>query len=146
MPNISAEIKGNYLAPKLSGIVDFIPWNDGTMVRVEVANLPINETPNPNIFAFHIHDGNSCGDKNTKFESAMGHYNPSNKAHPLHVGDMPSLFGNNGYTFMSFYTNRFKPEDVVNRTVIIHSNYDDYTSQPAGNSGDRIACGVITKK
>lgn len=44
---------------------------------------------------------------------------------------------------MEFFTNRFKPRDVLGRSVIIHENPDDYRSQPAGNAGKRLACGVI---
>lgn len=119
------------------------------MVLVEVANLPTdissNTTPS-NIFAFHIHEGDSCNDPNKKFESTKGHFNPTNMPHPLHAGDMPPLFGNDRYAYMVFYTNRFVPEDIINKTVIIHSNRDDFTSQPSGNAGDRIGCGVIQKK
>ena len=64
--------------------------------------------------------------------------------HPLHSGDMPVLFSDsNGYAFLAFYTDRFTPDQVVNRTVIIHQNPDDFRSQPAGNAGKRLACGVI---
>jgi Cu-Zn family superoxide dismutase len=56
---------------------------------------------------------------------------------------MPVLFGNNGYTFLAFFTDRFSPAQIVGRTVIIHQNPDDYRSQPAGNAGKRLACGVI---
>jgi Cu-Zn family superoxide dismutase len=44
---------------------------------------------------------------------------------------------------MGFFTDKFKPEDIINRAVIIHQNPDDYRTQPAGNSGERIACDVI---
>lgn len=145
MPYATAEIKGNYLAPKLNGIASFFPWLDGTLVKVEIANLPTGETSS-NIFAIHIHEGDSCGGPNTKFESAKGHYNPTNEPHPLHAGDMPSLFSNKGYALMVFYTERFKPEDIVGKTIIVHAHSDDYMSQPAGNAGDRIGCGVIEKK
>lgn len=144
MPYASAEIKGNYLAPKLSGIVNFYEWMDGVMVLAEVANLPTNSATN--FFAFHIHEGTSCGEFNTKFEDAKGHYNPSNVPHPLHAGDMPPLFGNNGYAYLSFYTTRFKLQDIINKTIIIHAGPDDFTSQPAGNAGDRIGCGIIVQK
>jgi Cu-Zn family superoxide dismutase len=56
------------------------------------------------------------------------------------------IYSNNGYSFMLYYTNRFKPDDVVGKSVIIHSMFDDMTTQPAGNSGNRIACGTITKR
>ena len=46
---------------------------------------------------------------------------------------------------MAVYTNRFKPSDVINKTVMLHRNPDDFRSQPSGNSGVRIACGTIEK-
>lgn len=65
--------------------------------------------------------------------------------HPNHKGDLPVLFSSEGDAFMVFCTNRFRVSDVIGRTVIVHLSPDDYTSQPAGNSGERIACGVIRK-
>ena len=79
------------------------------------------------------------------FELTKGHYNPTNEPHPFHAGDLPSLFSNNGYSYMVVYTNRFKPVDVVGKTVVIHQNPDDYRTQPAGNTGTKIACGEIKR-
>jgi Cu-Zn family superoxide dismutase len=55
------------------------------------------------------------------------------------------LIGNNGYAFLAFYTDRFTPGQVVGRAVIIHQNPDDFRSQPAGNAGKRLACGIIKR-
>ena len=57
---------------------------------------------------------------------------------------MPPIFGNDGYSYMSFFTNRFNLSEIIGKSVIIHSNTDDLTSQPSGNSGEKIACGIIT--
>jgi Cu-Zn family superoxide dismutase len=148
MPEAIAHLKGNFIAPNLRGIVEFYPWQNGTIVKVEVKNLPLTKPPfnnEPPIgpFGFHIHEGESCTDKH--FESAKGHYNPTNQPHPFHAGDLPSLLSNDGYAYMVVYTNRFKPKDIIDKTVIIHLNPDDNRSQPAGNAGDRIACGNIKK-
>lgn len=144
-----ANLEGNYLAPQLKGMVAFYPWKDGTLVQIEVFNLPpaklpINNLPPVNPFAFHIHEGSSC--ILPTFESAGKHFDLENKPHPFHSGDLPSLLSNDGYAFMSVYTNRFKPSDVIGKTVIIHLNPDDYRTQPAGNAGERIGCGVIIKR
>ena len=56
---------------------------------------------------------------------------------------MPPLFANAGYAFLVFYTDRFTVPEVVGRTVVIHDMPDDFTTQPAGNSGKKIACGVV---
>ncbi len=66
--------------------------------------------------------------------------------HGNHAGDFPVLFSNDGYAEMTFFTNRFKPWEVIGKSVIIHQNPDDYRSQPSGNSGKRLACGVIQPK
>lgn len=79
----------------------------------------------------------------SSIHNIMDMYNEDTLPHGNHAGDFPVLFSNNGYARMSFFTDKFKPEDIINRSVIIHQNPDDYRSQPAGNSGKRIACGVI---
>lgn len=112
------------------------------MVTVMVKGLP--ENGNGNFYGFHIHEGGSCtGDSTDPFKNAGGHYNPANVEHPFHAGDMPVLMGNKGMACCEFYTDRFYPEDIVGKTVIIHDMPDDFRSQPAGDSGMKIACGVV---
>lgn len=149
-PSAKAEIVGGPLAPSINGTVSFYEVNKGSIVVAEIYNLPDSTAPSDgtppiNPFGFHIHEGNTCeiGNAAEPFEAAKGHYNPTNKPHPMHAGDMPVLFGNSGYAFLAFYTDRFFPDQVVGRTVIIHQNPDDYRTQPAGNAGKRLACGII---
>jgi Cu-Zn family superoxide dismutase len=98
------------------------------------------------LLVHHIHEGGKCsGNENDPFADAGTHFNPYNCAHPEHAGDLPPLFGNKGYAWSSVLTNRFTVSDVIGRTVIIHSRPDDFTTQPAGNSGEKIACGVIRR-
>ena len=80
------------------------------------------------------------------FSSAGPHYDKNFNVHPNHTGDLPMIYSNKGYAFMLYYTNRFKPDEVVGRTVIIHKMMDDLMTEPSGNSGERIACGVIIKR
>ena len=75
----------------------------------------------------------------------MSHYDPDGCEHPCHAGDLPPLFGNDGYALSLFLTNRFSVEEVTGRVVIIHSHPDDLTTGPSGNSGEKIACGVIRR-
>lgn len=56
---------------------------------------------------------------------------------------MPPLFENNGYAYLSFLTNRFHIKDIIGKTVIIHDMPDDFRTDPSGNSGNKIACGII---
>ena len=71
------------------------------------------------------------------------HYNPDSMPHPQHAGDLPPLLGNQGYAYQVFYDKRFFVDAILGRSVVIHSMADDFTSQPSGNSGDKIGCGVI---
>ncbi len=145
MPAAYAELTGNPGNGEISGMVRFYPVNGGVLVNAEVYGLPISaETCSPDIFGFHIHEGNSCtGTASDPYADVGEHYNPSQCPHPAHMGDMPPLFGYNGNAWMMYFTDRFTIPDLINRTVIIHSHPDDFTTQPSGNSGTKIACGTI---
>lgn len=58
---------------------------------------------------------------------------------------MVPLMGNQGYAFLTFYDKRFQIEDILERSVVIHAMPDDFKTQPAGDSGMKIGCGVIRK-
>lgn len=95
-------------------------------------------------YGFHIHEGASCtGKQSDSFANTGGHYNPGNKSHPQHAGDLPPLLSDAGEAWMSVYTSRFFPEDVIGKTVVIHDRPDDFHTQPSGDSGEKIACGKI---
>lgn len=125
-----------------TGTVSFYPSGCNTLVVADLHQLPHSDAPcSSRIFGFHIHEGTSCtGDG---FSDTKGHLNPGECAHPYHAGDLPPLFGCNGCAFLAVLTNRFCISDVIGRTVVIHDQPDDFTSQPSGNSGAKIACGVI---
>lgn len=139
-----AKIKGSNKYPNLYGKVSFKQLRDGVLVTVEVNGLPIDKMCNSGIYGFHIHEGNSCtGTLEDPFFDAKSHYNKTECNHPYHSGDMPPLFGNNGYAYMSFFTDRFTVNDIIDRVVVVHSMPDDMKTQPSGNSGEKIACGKI---
>lgn len=147
-----AKIIGGNLAPNLYGNIFFDDVPGGTEVYVEVWGLPLYEPANNGKspigpFGFHIHSIGVCEikDPENPFESAGGHYNPTEQPHGNHAGDFPVIFSNNGYARMSFFTDKFKPRDIIGKSVIIHQNPDDYRTQPAGNAGKRMACGVICR-
>ena len=62
-----------------------------------------------------------------------------------HAGDLPPLFGNHGFAFAVFLTDRFSVREVLGKTVIVHLKPDDFTTQPSGSAGEKIACGEIRK-
>lgn len=141
-----ANIKGSNVYPNLHGRVIFKQEDYGVMVTAEIYGLPIStQKCATNIFGFHIHEGGSCtGNQTDPFLNVGGHYNPNNCNHPAHAGDLPPLFGNDGYAYLSVLTNRFTLNEIIGKTIIIHDKPDDFTTQPAGNAGNKIACGEIT--
>lgn len=145
-----AYINGGPLAPDIRGNVKFEEESNGTKVTVEVSGLPPyhpgTEGSNPiGPHGFHIHQNGNCevGSPDNPFQAAGEHWNPANQPHGNHPGDFPVLFSNNGYAKMCFYTNKFKPAEAIGKSIIIHQNPDDYRTQPAGDAGKRLACGII---
>lgn len=134
MPYAKAKVRGNASYPYIQGEVSFYEVYGGTVVVASVFNLPEGD----GFHGFHIHEGNSCAPM-----KAGGHYNPTKVSHPSHAGDMPPLLANHGKAFSAFYTTRFYPEDIAGKVVVIHAMPDDFISQPSGNPGSMIACGVI---
>lgn len=127
-------------AGELRGTVKFYAIPGGTLVAAEIAGLPENDS---GFFAFHIHEGNNCGGEG--FANAGGHFNPGGMEHPHHAGDLPPLLSQHGRAFAMVETDRFTPDEVIGRTAVVHREPDDFHTQPSGNSGARIGCGVICR-
>jgi Cu-Zn family superoxide dismutase len=121
----------------------------GVLIKLSVKGLP------PGDHAFHVHAVGKC---EPPFESAGPHFNPANKKHGLmatdgpHAGDMPNLhIPAAGELVVEVLNNsvtleKGKPNSVFDSdgsTLIIHAGVDDYKTDPAGNAGGRISCGVI---
>lgn len=145
-----AQICGGELAPNLIGRVCFFDVPGGTWVEAEICGLPPYSPAGDNgqpigPHGFHIHAGSNCGSGSATdpFALAGSHWNPDDQPHGNHAGDFPVLFSNQGVAMMHFFTDRFLVSDVIGKTVVIHQSPDDYRTQPSGNSGKRIACGVI---
>ena len=146
-PQAQAVIRGSEKYPDIFGVATFWQMRNGVMILTEVTGLPMGERCREPIFAYHIHAGGACtGYADDPFADADGHYNPDGCPHPYHAGDMPPLFGAAGRAFSMFFTDRITVGDVIGRSVVIHASPDDFTTQPAGNAGEKIACGVIMKK
>jgi superoxide dismutase, Cu-Zn family len=123
----------------------------GVLLKLDVKGLPAGE------HAFHIHAVGKC--EPPSFESAGPHFNPGNEKHGMvsghgHAGDMPNLHippsGELSVEVLNaaITLEKGKPNSVfqsAGTTIVIHEGKDDYKSDPAGNSGGRIACGVITE-
>ena len=131
-----------------SGSVTFTPKADKVVVVARVSGLT------PGAHGFHVHEKGDCSSGDGM--SAGGHFNPFGKPHgdpskpDHHAGDMPMLVadasGNASLTTeLSGISVGSGSGDVVGKAVIVHKDADDYTTQPTGNSGARVACGVIRK-
>lgn len=144
-PNAYAHISGTQNSPNINGLVYLYGLPAGVFIIAQVQGLPdSNEACAPNIYAFHIHSGSACsGNAQDPLANTDGHFNPMNCPHPAHAGDLPPLFGNHGFALMAVFTSRFSINQVIGKTFVIHSRPDDFTTQPAGNAGTKIACGQI---
>lgn len=134
----TAHIQGGEDYPDISGDVSFHQRDGVVWVIAYVAGLPQNES---GFFALHIHEGKSC--RGNGFPQTGSHYNPDQAPHPMHAGDLPPLLSCDGKAYMAVMTNRFSIDDIMDRTVVIHSKADDFKSQPSGDAGEKIACGII---
>ena len=140
-PDAVAKIRGGVEVPKLSGCIRFYQQKGCVLIVAEIFGLPReNET---GFFGFHIHQGESCS--GTDFSETGSHYNPVDQVHPKHAGDLPPLMCCRGNAYLTVKTDRFTVHDIIGKTVVIHSDPDDFHTQPAGNAGRKIACGVICK-
>lgn len=143
-PDAAAWSTGSASHPRLSGLVKFYRTTyGGVLVEAEIFGLPnIDQQGSSDFYAMHIHEFGDCSDN---FDKTGNHYNPSGEVHPDHAGDLLPLLGNQGYAWSAFYDKRFTIEEIIGKSVIIHSNRDDFTTQPSGDSGTKIGCGEIRK-
>jgi len=141
-PGAVARIVGGEEAPHLSGCVRFYQENGCVRIVAMISGLP--KASETGFFGFHIHQGRDCSGMG--FPGTEGHYNPTEQIHPKHAGDLPPLLSCKGNAYLSVKTDRFSVNEIIGRTVVIHSDPDDFHSQPAGNAGEKIACGVIQRR
>ena len=140
-----AIIRGGKKYPKINGSVYFNETKNGVIVTAKINNLPQSKNNcTGRFFGFHIHEGTSCtGNSEDEFANSKTHLNPTNCPHPFHIGDLPPLIENNGFSYMTVLIDKFKIKDILGKAVIIHDMPDDFTTKPSGNSGTKIACGII---
>jgi len=136
-----APTKGN----KTVGEVTFEQVGDKVRVTAQVINLKPNQE-----HGFHVHEVGDCSSGDGM--SAKGHFNPYGKPHgqgaERHAGDMPNLKADAKgrirlVTELDIITLTPGPASIIGRAVIVHADPDDYKTQPTGNAGARLACGVI---
>jgi superoxide dismutase, Cu-Zn family len=131
---------------RAAGTVTFTPTGDRVRVVAKVTGLT------QGMHGFHIHEKGDCSAADAM--SAGGHFNPTNKPHgnpatpDHHGGDMPMLEADAaGNAALDVTLDTIKLDTgangVIGRAVVVHKDPDDYKTQPTGNSGARVACGVI---
>lgn len=131
-----------------TGMAMFHQQGDAVFVHVRMTGLTPGQA-----HGFHVHEKGDCSAPDGT--SAGGHFNPGGHPHgpqegPHHAGDLPALTADaKGRVLTSFEVHGMRvgsgAEDIVGRGLIVHAKPDDYTTQPTGNSGARIACAVIER-
>jgi len=130
----------------VAGTVTFTPVADGVRVHAEITGLT------PGKHGFHIHEFGDCSAADAS--SAGGHFNPTNQPHAgpdaaaRHEGDMGNVEADaSGNTKLDYVDHQISlandAKSAIGRSVVVHAKPDDLKTQPSGDSGARIACGVI---
>jgi Cu-Zn family superoxide dismutase len=130
---------------EVSGVVYFAQTPDGVKVTGKIDHLT------PGKHGFHVHEAGDCTGPDAK--TAGGHFNPDNMPHggptsaQRHVGDLGNIVADaNGSAVINMVDTVIAlegPHSIIGRSIIVHAGEDDLTSQPSGDAGPRVACGVI---
>lgn len=132
------------------GEANFSLSNDAVQMQLTLSGLA------PGKHAVHVHEHGDCSAPDAK--SAGGHWAPKQSAHGKwgdgahHLGDIGNLEADEqGKASLRFTTDQWalgngSPTDIVGRALVVHADADDFESEPAGNAGSRVACGVIKTK
>jgi len=137
---------------KALGNAALIETTQGVLVQLRLTGIPAGP------HGFHVHQTGKC--EPPAFQTAGGHFNPANAKHGFlnphgpHTGDMPNVVAQangvlNADVLLTGVSLSSGPENLIREggtSLMIHAGQDDYATDPAGNSGDRIACGVITRQ
>ncbi len=130
---------------EVTGVVHFTQTAEGVRVTGAIEHLT------PGKHGFHVHEAGDCTGPQGK--TAGGHFNPDNMPHggPMdakrHVGDLGNIIADtNGTAVINMVDTVIAlqgPHSIIGRSVIVHAGEDDLTSQPSGDAGPRVGCGVI---
>jgi superoxide dismutase, Cu-Zn family len=147
-----ASLSGTKTDTTVTGTVQFVQQQDGQVKMTLDINVPSKANQS---VAIHIHEHGDCGNSG---DHAGGHWNPTNTNHgqwgqgSFHSGDIGNIsLDGQGRGQTEISSNLWSiggdaQKDILNKTIVVHSGVDDYSSQPAGNSGNRIGCGVIQRR
>jgi len=141
----SAEATLQSADPKVSGAVHFTQEGSGVHVVADVSGVP------PGKHGFHLHETGVCTAPD--YKSAGGHWNPGHAGHacmpvePRHAGDLGNItVGSDGKGHLDVILSGVSvsgADSVIGKAVVLHAAEDDCKTQPTGNAGGRLACGVV---
>ncbi|HJU88626.1 MAG TPA: superoxide dismutase family protein [Gemmatimonadaceae bacterium] len=147
---ISARAELSTSSRQAAGTATLTQTPNGVLITAQLSNLP------PGAHAIHVHDKGLCDAP--AFETAGGHFNPGDAVHGFkqdagpHSGDLPNFRAtDNGSAQIEMFLTTATLDgaggmlDDDGASLVVHAGPDDYTSDPAGNSGSRIACGIIVR-
>ena len=131
----------------VEGVVNFIQKADKVIIEAKITGLT------PGLHGFHIHEKGDCSAADAS--SAGQHFNPDNSEHGApgapqrHAGDLGNLIADQTGTALyraeiTGITLGTDANSIIGRSIVVHGGTDDLLSQPAGNSGARVACGLIS--
>ena len=129
----------------VTGVVTFVEVTGGVRVKADIIGL----SPGPH--GIHIHQYGDCRSEDGRL--AGGHFNPENQSHEApdvthrHAGDLGNIVadqnGNADLDIVNPLISLQGTNGIVGRSVVVHAQADDFTTQPDGGSGERLACGTI---
>lgn len=143
---ITVTLQGSPDDTDFAGTVTIHPAGTGVHLVADVAGVDTDGK-----HGIHVHENGQCdheGEGGQHFTSAGGHFNPAGADHacpptePRHAGDLGNIEVSGGKGHLELSVTNLTLEQVTGKAIILHANEDDCKTQPTGNAGDRLACGV----
>lgn len=144
--SITVTLTGAPTDTDFAGTVTITPEGSGVRIVADVAGV---DTDGPH--GIHVHENGMCdhaGDDGKHFATAGGHFNPAGVEHacpptePRHAGDLGNIQITGGRGHLELSVTNLTIDQVRGKAIILHTGEDDCKTQPTGNAGDRLACGV----
>lgn len=143
---MTVSLQGAPTDTDFTGRVEITPEGTGVRIVVDVAGVDTDGK-----HGIHVHENGLCdheGEGGQHFTSAGGHFNPTGTEHacpptePRHAGDLGNIEVSGGTGHLELSVQNLTADQLNGKAIILHAGEDDCKTQPTGNSGDRLACGV----